>query len=176
MMQQLINQSLLIAHPHASDDFFSGSLVYVYEHQTSGSMGFMLNRQASIRLEKLMPTAPTSLCDQPDLIGGPVQTDHLFFIMVPLNEGSNPQIEIANNLDEAAANAEHPGQLVLPMVGYAGWSEGQLESEIQSDVWLLTEPNLPTLLRVPSERRYPAATESLGFDPALMAPSVRRPQ
>ena len=171
MIEQTINNSLLLAHPLGGDDFFSGSIVWIIDHQSSGSMGFILNKPAEISLERLLPKAPAILNQKCVLMGGPVQTNRLFFLTITDLGGRQANVDLAENLQDAINCALDATATVIPMIGYAGWSAGQLETEIQRDVWLLTQPNLLDLLEQDCEHRYSAAQAGLGFDPLLMAPS-----
>ena len=171
MIEQTINNSLLLAHPLGGDDFFSASIVWIIDHQSSGSMGFMLNKPAEISLERLLPKAPAILHEKRVLMGGPVHTDRLFFLTITDVGGRQANVDLTENLEDAINCVLNATATVIPMVGYAGWSSGQLEDEIRRDVWLLTQPNLLDLLEQDCEHRYPAAQAGLGFDPLLMTSS-----
>jgi putative transcriptional regulator len=53
------------------------------------------------------------------------------------------------------------GMLVL---GYAGWSPGQLESEIESGSWIVVPANERLVFDTKNETKWDAAVSALGFD------------
>jgi putative transcriptional regulator len=44
-------------------------------------------------------------------------------------------------IDEAQAALQAPNTVVRAFVGYAGWSKGQLESELAQHAWLVDKPD-----------------------------------
>ena len=61
----------------------------------------------------------------------------------------------------AVADNEGPEQFLIAR-GYAGWSAGQLESEIARNVWLTVEASQSILFEQPFEQRLDAAAKTLG--------------
>ena len=57
-------------------------------------------------------------------------------------------------------------------LGYAGWGEGQLESEIMSNSWLNTPVDSGVLFGTPVSERWLAATRLLGVDVSHLASSA----
>ena len=64
---------------------------------------------------------------------------------------------------QALAQGSGPkeGMLVL---GYSGWSPGQLESEIEGGSWIVVPANRHIVFEVDNETKWDAATATLGFD------------
>ena len=52
----------------------------------------------------------------------------------------------------------------LVCLGYAGWSEGQLEEELSSNAWLTCPATADILFRTPWEDRYQAVLKLSGID------------
>lgn len=176
MTEQAITHSVLFASPRILGGFFAETIIFILENNASGSFGFVLNRPAKTTLSDLMPDAPPRLQGSSVLLGGPVQIDHLFFLALPTNQDDLCSIRIAQDNSEARRAAEDPCQQVLGVLGYAGWSTKQLESEIQTDDWLVTNANPVALLQVPISERYDFVKHQLGFDPALLGQSQGLPQ
>ena len=53
---------------------------------------------------------------------------------------------------------------MLVALGYAGWSSGQLESEIAANAWLHAPLEPAILFETPIENRWKAAAELIGID------------
>ena len=63
---------------------------------------------------------------------------------------------------------DHRFYLVL---GYAGWSPGQLEQEIEENSWLVAPMDRDILFNVPLDERWNAALRVLGVDPGTLVDS-----
>lgn len=134
---QNLTGSLLVAHPSLRDPNFRRTIVFISHHEESeGATGFILNRplQESLNSVPSLPAVPVYL-------GGPVETSRL--LLASLQWRSNP---------DAVAFRTFPGRLAEISVegdwqnglrayaGYAGWSAGQLEEEIDGESWLVVPP------------------------------------
>ena len=109
------------------------------------------------------------------LMGGPVETGRGFVLHSPdfyLDQSTLPIDEavcLTATIDilRAIAKGEGPRNAVLAL-GYAGWSAGQLETEIQANGWLNC-PADPDLIFHSSESKYELAMRKLGIDPAMLS-------
>ena len=73
---------------------------------------------------------------------------------------------------QAIAEGRGPGRYLV-MLGYAGWSAGQLEQEVRENAWLTCEPrDHDILFDLPIEQRWSAAARLLGVDISRMTGSV----
>jgi putative transcriptional regulator len=134
---------LLVATPNLSDPNFSQSVVLMLQHGEQGAIGLVLNRPSGTHLSAIwsqISDAPCSL-DMPVMTGGPVEGP--LVILHADDELSERQVMQGVYF---AAHKDLITQLlakgVLPMrifAGYAGWGEGQLESEIEEGSWSMTE-------------------------------------
>ncbi len=52
------------------------------------------------------------------------------------------------------------------VLGYSGWGEGQLESEMKLGSWIPVDLNYDLIFDTPIEDRWEAALATLGIDPA----------
>lgn len=136
---------LLLAEPFMGDPYFKRSVVLLTEHNKDGAFGFILNKPLELTINETMPDFPEF--DAPVYMGGPVQSDSLFYIHTQgkFIEGS---LEIGNGL-YWSGNFEQLKQLVKDQqifpheikffVGYAGWDFDQLNREIENEEsWLIT--------------------------------------
>jgi putative transcriptional regulator len=67
----------------------------------------------------------------------------------------------------AIAQDAGPYQAVLAL-GYAGWSPGQLEREIQQNGWLSCEADADLVFGADLESKYARAMRKIGIDPAML--------
>ena len=146
---------MLIAMPSLREGPFARSLVYLCAHREDGAMGIIVNQSAEaikfpellVQLEVVKPDEsielPPRAADVRVLRGGPVEKGRGFVLhssdylatnsTVPIGDG----ICLTATLDilRAIATGKGPEKAVLAL-GYAGWSSGQLESEILANGWL----------------------------------------
>jgi putative transcriptional regulator len=83
------------------------------------------------------------------------------------------EISLTVSRDIIAAMAEGNGpQDFLISLGYAGWGEGQLESEIAANSWLTVPADKNIIFHTPVDKRWAQAARSLGIDLQLMSGSA----
>ncbi len=146
---------MLIAMPTLREGPFARAVVYLCAHREDGAMGIIVNQGAEainfpellVQLEVVKPDEsielPPRAAEVRVLRGGPVEKGRGFVLhssdylanesTVPIGDG----ICLTATLDilRAIASGKGPEKAVLAL-GYAGWSSGQLESEILANGWL----------------------------------------
>lgn len=126
--------SLLVASPTLLDPNFTRTVILVIHHGDAGAVGVVLNRPTTLAAERL-PQGWTIL--GPVFGGGPVEPE----VAIGLSDGDGGAAgwePVGDGLwlaDLEAAPAAGPRIRVF--AGYAGWSEGQLESEIARGDWVI---------------------------------------
>ncbi|MDB5650376.1 MAG: hypothetical protein JWL62_1896 [Hyphomicrobiales bacterium] len=110
------------------------------------------------------------------LKGGPVESGRGFVLhsadffidnsTLPIDEG----ISLTATVDilRAIAKGDGPDHAVLAL-GYAGWSPGQLEDEIQRNGWLTVPADPGLLFDNDLEGKYSRALRTIGIDPAMLS-------
>jgi putative transcriptional regulator len=134
--------SLLLAAPLLRDPNFARSVLYLAAHtDKDGAFGYILNRPLDKTVSDLIPVQEMrNLARVPVYLGGPVSTDKLSFASL---EWSNHRNTLKCKTHLAVEDAQHElslGHDVRAFVGYSGWSEGQLEKELQHRSWIVTPP------------------------------------
>jgi putative transcriptional regulator len=180
----LTNQ-FLIAMPGMADDTFSGTVIYLCEHNDKGALGLVINKPIDIKLKNLFEKVELSLdrgdlAEEPVYFGGPVQTERGFVLheRQPDDGGApyNSTLSIPGGLEmttskdvlEAISAGSGPKR-VLVTLGYSGWSPGQLEAEIGRNGWLTVDADPQVIFDTPIERRYDKAISLLGIDPRMLS-------
>lgn len=176
---------LLVAMPVMSDPRFARSVIYMCAHSEEGAMGLVINQRASHisfpdLLERLGIVPSETEEDLPDQIqdmsihvGGPVETGRGFVLHSAdyfANESTLPienGICLTATIDilKAMAAGNGPDRSILAL-GYAGWSPGQLESEIQANGWLNCPADLDLIFDPDVEAKYTRALAKIGIDPS----------
>ncbi len=58
---------------------------------------------------------------------------------------------------------------IIFALGYAGWTSGQLEEEIQQSAWLVVDPDHELVFAGDHEDKWIRAINKLGIDPAMLS-------
>lgn len=136
---------LLIAEPSIIGNMsFNRSIILIADHNSKGSIGFILNKPLDLTLQDLFPEIEINF----ELYnGGPVEQDKLYYIhkipdLIPnsieisdgLYWGGNFQkvIELIKN------NKLNPFDIRF-FLGYSGWGNNQLNYELRSNTWILSK-------------------------------------
>jgi len=168
-----LTHHFLIAMPSMADPYFARTLTYICEHNENGALGVVINRPIELTVAGLFERLDLkldvdALREEPVFFGGPVQTDRGFVLHAPVGEwGSTLPVRAGIGLTtsrdilEAVGAGAGPGKLIITL-GYAGWSAGQLEHELQQNAWLTVEAQERVIFDLPAEERLPAAMDLLG--------------
>ncbi len=170
-----LQQQMLIAMPSMSDPNFFRSVTLMCQHNEEGAIGITINRLSSFTLGEIFRQLGIS-CEHEQissmmvLDGGPVSPDH-GFVMHPPVEGFESSIRInddimvttSRDILAAIATGNGPEQFIVAL-GYAGWGDGQLESEMRANAWLAVPADKTLLFDAPMDSRWTLAVGKLGVD------------
>jgi putative transcriptional regulator len=148
--------------PGMVDDRFARAVIYVCAHSAEGAMGIVLNRAASdLNFPDLL--VQLEIVPEPERIRLPKRVGTM-----PVLIDDSVCLTATIDILRAIARGDGPQNAVLAL-GYAGWSAGQLETEIQSNGWLNcpADPNL--IFKASVNTRYDLALRKIGIDPAMLS-------
>jgi putative transcriptional regulator len=139
--------SLILADPSLKEPTFFQSVLLLTEHSLKeGAFGYILNRPLGRTVGDLLTGDILSdshhkhLAEVPVFMGGPVNREHLTFSAFGWSDAGE---ELQYNTHLSAAEAvmhQMEGFHIRAFVGYAGWSEGQLEDEMENNAWITHKP------------------------------------
>lgn len=136
---EMLGGHLLLAHPGISDPHFFRSVVLLSHHsEKNGAVGVVINRPLEATLGQHDPDfALGPLSSVPLFEGGPVQTDQLLLVSWLWDEQRRTlEMHFGIGIDKASELLrEHPQTRLCGFLGYAGWSAGQLEDELEKGGW-----------------------------------------
>ena len=179
--QYYLTGQLLIATPQVVDPRFSHSVVLICGHDHNGAMGLILNRLIDeLKFKDLIGQLGIQLSEASDAnnpvhFGGPIEmgrgfvihsTDYLHETSIKILDklALTSTVEILNLL----AQGKGPKEKILAL-GYAGWSAGQLEIEMQKGGWLQTEADPSLVFLHDLSKMWQRALEKIGVDAALLS-------
>lgn len=171
---------LLIAMPGMEDQRFTQSVIYMCAHTDEGAMGIVLNKplrkpsfEDLLRQLDVTPVPPArriQLCQ-----GGPVDHARGFVLHTAdwTGDGSlrvDDRIALTASLDVLKAIAEGAGPREgLLALGYASWGPGQLDQEMQQNVWLSAPAGQDLVFDTAHDTKWRRALASLRIDPLLLS-------
>ncbi|MBL1260491.1 MAG: YqgE/AlgH family protein [Thiotrichaceae bacterium] len=173
--QLILTDHFLIAMPALHDPNFFHSVTYICEHNADGAMGITINRPLDIALGEILrqtetPCEDDAINNATIFLGGPVQNERGFVIHRPHGEWDaslmvSDEICVTSSKDilEAIAAGKAP-QDCLVALGYAGWSEGQLEHEIAENAWISVPAAGNIIFNTPYNQCWEAAAAQAGID------------
>jgi putative transcriptional regulator len=166
---------LLVATEKIGDPRFFHTVIYMVRHDENGAMGVVVNRPlGEVPLARLLADLGLDAAGAPGDVrvhyGGPVEparglvlhtSDYVGRGTVPL-EGSvalTPESGIFR--DMAAGRGP---RLSIFTLGYAGWTAGQLESEMDSGAWVTVRADAALVFDEDSAKKWQRALARSGLD------------
>ena len=174
---------LLLAMPGMGDPRFQRAVIFMCAHDANGAMGLVINHvMPGVRFNELLDqlnieggAAARPTGDVPVLNGGPVESAR-GFILHPLGYSRKDTVRIGGRfgvtgtVDALRAIAEgHGPEAMLFILGYAGWTAGQLDRELQENAWLVGEAEPELVFQTDPDGKWDMAIRRLGVDPAMLS-------
>ncbi len=177
--QPTFHGQFLVSMPNLKDGVFDSSLVLICEHGTTGAMGFIVNKLTEFSVKEIFEQLDLDAADALDskvsvMTGGPVEPQRGF--LLSNHPITDDVVEILDGLYLAsspdvlplAVEALNQGNAIF-ILGYSGWSEGQLESEMAANTWINVPWDADVIFQVPTSDRQRAALAQLGIDPIQLS-------
>jgi len=186
---RFLTGKLLLAMPAIDDERFSRSVIFICAHDENGAMGLVLNREmAGLNLDKLIEDLELDASEL-DIIdedafqifeGGPVEIARGFLLhgtdyeredTVPVTD----EFRVTGTIEGLAALLQGKGPAQYRFIlGYAGWTAGQLDHEVQDNAWLVIDATPELVFDCAPDEQWEAAVKTLGFDPAMLSTAAGR--
>lgn len=166
----------LIAMPQIVDPFFRRSVVLIIEHHEGGTVGFIVNRQTEIPVSPLVGELGAEWggdAGAKAFFGGPVSTQVGTIVFAP-ERGyeaaatvvkAAPGVLLSQDIEFLRSIAGTPPHDFRLFVGFAGWSPGQLEAEIERNDWLVAPFDTRFVFSPDPNGVWEGALDSIGVRP-----------
>ncbi len=184
-----LSGQLLLAMPAMGDPRFQHAVIYMCAHDAAGAMGLVINHplpglQFGTLLSQLIAgaadTVPTPLKTLPVMSGGPVETARGFLLhskdfCQPNTIEIDDFFSVTGTVDalKAIAAGTAPRKMIFTL-GYAGWSAGQLDQEMQQNAWLTAHPTPDLIFQTEPEHLWEKAIATLGISPGMLSGAAGR--
>ncbi len=174
---------MLVATPVIDTGCFQKAVVYIFNHSAEGAMGLIINQPIelvnySALIEGLQLPKDSANRELPVFFGGPVERARGFVVHstdyyrdFSLARSGELAVTASSAIlgDIVAGNGPKHAALV---VGYAGWSAGQLEAEIEGNSWISVPATEKLMFGTDNELKWATASKSLGIDMAFFSTTV----
>ncbi|MCR9012088.1 YqgE/AlgH family protein [Gabonibacter chumensis] len=158
---------VLIAEPFLQGNYFNRSVVYIVEHDETGSVGFVLNKPLPYTTSQLVKGLEG--IELPVYLGGPVERNQLYYIhrksgltgALMIREG----IYWGGNfrlLAEWLKSGKMTSGDVRFFAGYSGWNGKQLQGELEENSWMVGDIETEILFQLPNPQLWEQSMGSLG--------------
>jgi putative transcriptional regulator len=166
--QPSLTGQLLLASPAMGDPRFRRTAVLLVRHDRKGALGITINRPVGERplatlLRAMGDSASTPSGSVRIFAGGPVQPE-VGFVIHSADYSRQDTLSISDDIAVTASLevlrdiAQNRGpKKSLVALGYAGWSQGQLETELQRGDWLVVPADAALVFDTARERVWDEA-------------------
>ncbi len=165
---------LLLSEPFMQDPYFKRSVVFLTEHNEKGSFGLILNKPIPMYLNEAVEDAP--VFDSRLGLGGPVQNETLHYLhqkgdlipnSVEVIEGVYWGGDFETIKKMMLSDELQPNDIRL-FVGYAGWDEGQLKKEMDTQSWIVGKADKKLLFNEEPESLWSEILNTMGHPYSYM--------
>ena len=173
---------MLIAMPGIDDPRFERAVILLCAHTDEHAMGLAVNRPVDgltlpSLLERLGVESNINMPDDLVLFGGPVEKERGFVLHTDdyatpqstVRIGAGIGLTATREVLEAIGDTTlRPRKSVLAL-GYAGWDGGQLEHELQHNVWLTCDADESLVFGGDHEHKWGTALAKIGVHPERLS-------
>lgn len=171
---------LLVATPQMTDPRFRRAVIFMCQHDTEAAMGLIINQpNTDLSFQKLTEhlnlEQPCLDTDEPVFTGGPVEPQRGYILhtddqMLPETIPIANGICLSLHVDMIAEITRGLGpSFSKVMLGYAGWSAGQLEDEMRENMWVHLPASTDILFRTDTESLWNKSFARIGLNPATLS-------
>ena len=158
---------ILISEPFLPDTFFNRTIVYLADHNSEGSIGFILNKKLEIKVCDAI--SGFDKCREYLCMGGPVAPDTLHYLhilgdIIPKSVLVSENIFWGGDIDfirKMIRNGKISESQIRFFLGYSGWSAGQLERELMENSWVIVKVKPDIILDNQSGNSWKKVVRSL---------------
>ena len=168
-----LKNHFIISLPHMKDPLFEKTVVFICEHDKHGAMGLIINKKInkkdiSFSNQENDKELIKVLNKNNLFIGGPVLANRILFLhtikKIAESISISKEVSVSSDIDtlkSIVSTSNHQYKLFL---GHSGWSEGQLEREIENGDWLIQKSINSLIFEKKIDHIWDKATSSLGIE------------
>ncbi len=161
---------ILISEPFLNDPNFERSVVFLCEHSAeTGTFGLVLNQLSNLKLGDVLEGIYEEM---PLFVGGPVEQNTLHYLhkladLIPNSIDVGHGIYWSGDF-EAIKTLLSINKIkeedIRFFIGYSGWGQGQLESELSQNAWFVSTISSETLFETQAKDLWRKILRDMGGD------------
>lgn len=173
---------LLLAEPFMLDPNFRRTVVYIVKYEPDeGAFGTILNRPLEITVGQAVEDFRD--LSVPLYFGGPVQQESIYFIH-RIGESLRPGLQLFEDtywggdfeqLRQFLITQEFDESQLRFYIGYAGWAPQQLERELETNSWIVTNAFPEDIFHLDGRDLWKKIMEELGGHYKVFARAPEHP-
>lgn len=143
--------AFLISEPFNPEPTFKRSVILLSQHNAKGTIGFIVNKPTPLKLNEALDDFPHF--DAPVYWGGPVKLDSIYYIHSLADLPGCKKITNGlfwggdfDYLKEMISSGSVSPKDIRFIAGFAAWMPHQLEEEILSENWWITNADMHSTL------------------------------
>ncbi len=135
---------VLVASRGLGDPNFAGTVILLVHYDADGAVGLVLNRRTTVPLSQVLDLDAAKNRSDPVYLGGPMEPAAVFALLQ-----SSTKIDKTENLfggvylisdkgafEQTISSRPDPGAFHV-YLGYAGWTQDQLQAEVKLGAWFV---------------------------------------
>ena len=143
---------VLVADRSLGDPDFAGTVILLARYDEKGAVGLILNRRTDVPISRVLDLKAAKDRTDPVYLGGPVEPSAVFALFE-----SSAKLEKAENVfdgvylisdkalfEKTISSRPDPGVFHV-YLGYAGWTQDQLRTEVQLGAWFVFPADAATV-------------------------------
>ncbi|MDH3326907.1 MAG: YqgE/AlgH family protein [Gammaproteobacteria bacterium] len=140
----------LVATDKLNEFSLKNSVIYITQHDGSGTSGFIVNRPTNLTINEAFPDTHASNSTNNTLyFGGPLHSQYLFILtQTKTPEGLYPinrEVHFGTGEEMKARLHSETKDIIRTYAGFMSWGPGQLEEELTAGDWVLAPGNIKQL-------------------------------
>lgn len=166
---------LLLDSGELRGSFFHRSAVLICNHDAEGAFGLVLSQPTENKVgDVIAEDLPDRVKEQMLHIGGPVQTNALTYLYTDgfIDEPTViPNLAMGHSLEKLVELGESfsPTLQFRCFAGYAGWTGGQLEGELERNAWLTFPATVELVFSAQAATLWKQILHTMGWQYKLLA-------
>ena len=171
---------LLVATPQMTDPRFRRAVIFICQHDTEAAMGLVINQpNTDLSFKKLVEHLNLNQAclatEDPIYKGGPVEPQRGYILhsddqMLPETIPIANGICLSLHVDMISEITRGLGPtFARVMLGYAGWSAGQLEDEMRENMWVHLPATTDILFKTDTDDLWDKSFARIGLNPAKLS-------
>ena len=166
----------LIAMPQLGDPNFFHSVVLMLHHDDSGALGLVINHPPDLDMGTFARSQELACHQSMEtgfvFRGGPVEPQRGWILhtnqKVEERQEIFPGMFVSGTADTLGLLLEQGSRPLRLVLGYAGWSPGQLELEMAEGAWLTADVTTDHVLNTDPAQAWDLILKEMGVDPTRL--------